>query len=140
MSDPISVLCCALRLRAVAMVMLSMVLLGGCVRRTLRVTSDPPGALVWLNDREVGRTPVEVDFTFYGDYDVRLVHEGYEPLWAIGKARAPLWDTVPFDLAAEAMPGKPHAQIEWHYTLTPRDDDPDRLLERADELRTRVAQ
>ncbi|MFB3120043.1 MAG: PEGA domain-containing protein [Stenotrophomonas maltophilia] len=36
------------------------------------ITSEPPGALVWLNDREIGRTPVDVDFEFYGRYDVRL--------------------------------------------------------------------
>jgi len=26
----------------------------GCVRRVIDITSDPPGARVWVNDREVG--------------------------------------------------------------------------------------
>ncbi len=50
--------------------------LTGCVERTITVTSDPSGALVYLNDTEIGRTPVTVPFTFYGTYDVRLEHDG----------------------------------------------------------------
>src|SRR5689334_12153842 len=61
----------------------------GCVRRTLSITSDPPGALLWLNGREVGRTPVDVDFIYYGVYDVQLVKDGYEPLLSSGHADAP---------------------------------------------------
>ncbi len=38
----------------------------GCVQRTITITSDPPGALVWLNDREIGRTPLDVNFVYYG--------------------------------------------------------------------------
>ncbi|MCC5829414.1 MAG: PEGA domain-containing protein [Phycisphaeraceae bacterium] len=50
--------------------------LGGCVRRTITITSEPSGALVHLNDQEVGRTPLTIGFTHYGVYDVRLTHEG----------------------------------------------------------------
>lgn len=49
--------------------------LGGCVERRLTIGSDPPGAILLLNDVEVGRTPVTVPFTWYGDYDVRLRYE-----------------------------------------------------------------
>ena len=48
----------------------------GCIERLITVRSQPPGALVYLNDEEVGRTPVTVPFKFYGVYDVRLEHEG----------------------------------------------------------------
>ena len=69
---------------------LSLLLLGcltgaGCVQRMIKITSDPPGALVRLNDEEVGRTPVTVPFTFYGVYDVRLHRE---PLWMAMEAAA----------------------------------------------------
>jgi hypothetical protein len=50
----------------------------GCVERTISITSEPRGALVYLNDEEVGRTPVSVPFTYYGVYDVRLERE---PEW-----------------------------------------------------------
>lgn len=109
-------------------------LAGGCVERTISITSDPPGALVWLNDREVGRTPVEVGFVHYGTYDVRLSKEGYEPLMTSGEAKPPLWDNVPLDFFAEFVPGA-KSRIAWHYELGPREDDPARLIERARELR-----
>src|ERR1043165_4777491 len=53
---------------------------GGCVRRTLTVTTDPPGAVIYLNGVEAGRTPLERDFVFYGTYDVAVRKEGYETL------------------------------------------------------------
>ena len=108
---------------------------GGCVRRTLSITSDPSGALVWLNDREIGRTPVEVDFVHYGTYDVRLVREGCEPLLTFGEARPPLWDNVPLDFVAEILPAQLESRIKWHYELQPRNDDRGALLERARDLR-----
>src|SRR3982750_4047234 len=49
--------------------------LTGCVERKLTIGSDPPGAILLLNDVEVGRTPVTVPFTTYGDYDIRLRFE-----------------------------------------------------------------
>ncbi|MHC4948105.1 MAG: PEGA domain-containing protein, partial [Planctomycetota bacterium] len=123
--------------RAVLLVLVP-VLLGGCVRRTIRITSDPSGALVRLNDREIGRTPVEVDFVHYGTYDVRLRLEGHEPLATAGEARSPWWDTLGLDLVAEAVPGEPHAVVEWHFELVPLDDDPETLVDRAGELRART--
>ena len=55
---------------------------GGCGRqeRVIEITSEPAGAVVWLNDRELGRTPVQTEFLFFGVYDVRLALEGYEPV------------------------------------------------------------
>ena len=57
--------CAALALAALA-------LTAGCVRREIEVTSTPPGALLTLNGREIGRTPTRIEFTFDGVYDVRL--------------------------------------------------------------------
>jgi hypothetical protein len=85
----------------------------GCVRRTITITSEPSGALCWLNGREVGRTPVTVDFLHYGTYDVVLEADECEPLLTSGKANPPLWDNVPLDLFAEMAPGEPHAYIAW---------------------------
>lgn len=114
--------------------------LSGCVERTISITSDPPGALVWLNDREVGRTPVEVEFLYYGTYDVRLVRDGYEPLMTKGEAAAPWWDLPGPDLAAEVMPFALQSDITWHYELLPFDDDRAALIGRADEMRNRSIQ
>ena len=112
----------------------------GCVRRTITITTEPPGTMVWLNDREVGRSPVDVDFDFYGTYDVRLEREGYEPQMTSGDAEAPWWDMVVLDLVAELMPFPVHSRVEWHYALEPLDDDPEALTRRARELRSKVAE
>ncbi len=110
----------------------------GCVRRTISIVSTPPGALVWLNDREVGRTPIEVEFLYYGTYDVRIVKDGYEPLITSGKADAPLWDVVGIDLAAELMPLDFHSRVEWAYQLEPLTNDEPGLIQRARDLRSQM--
>lgn len=110
----------------------------GCVRRTVTITTEPPGALVWLNDREVGRTPVEVDFDYYGTYDVRLQRDGYEPVMTSGRASAPWWDTLGLDLVAELTPFTLKSRTTWHYELEPLDDDRETLVERARDLRRRL--
>ena len=116
----------------------ALLVLPGCVKRTITITSDPEGALVWLNDREIGRTPVDVEFVHYGAYDVRLVKDGYEPLLTSGKASPPFWDHVGLDLLAELNPSRPHADIRWHYEMIPSDQDEDALLSRARELRRQI--
>lgn len=115
--------------------------LGGCLERTVTITSDPPGALVVLNDVEVGRTPVTTGFTYYGDFDVRLRKEGYEPLVTHHSASAPIYEYPPFDLGATAWPGRITTDRHWHFVLTPSPDpkaDEPGLVERARELQSKV--
>jgi hypothetical protein len=92
---------------------------GGCLERRLLITSEPAGALVSVNDVEVGRTPVEADFTFYGDYDVVLTKDGFEPLRERKTARAPVWEYPPFDLVASAVPATIEKEVKWHFVLQP---------------------
>lgn len=91
--------------------------LGGCLERRIQITSDPSGALVWLNDVEVGRTPCETAFTYFGDYDVRVRLEGYEPLVERKNARQPVYEYPPMDLVATALPAKIETEIKWHFVL-----------------------
>ena len=119
----------------------------GCVDRKIRVTSTPPGALVHLNDVELGRTPVEADFTFYGEYDVRLTLEGHEPLVTSREAKAPIHEWPGIDLVATALPIRFDNTVEWHFDLVPaleQTQDPAAfeagLLERASELRGQLAE
>ncbi len=107
----------------------------GCVRRTIMITSEPPGVLIWVNDREVGRTPIDVGFEYYGVYDVRLELAGYEPMMTSGKASAPWWDKAGADFFAELVPADLQSEVRWHYVLTPLTEDRDALIERAAQLR-----
>ncbi len=115
---------------------------GGCLERRVSITTEPSGALVYANDVELGRTPLEADFTYYGKYDVRVEMEGYEPLRTRAAANAPIYEMPPFDLAAMAIPVDIETVIRWHFVLQPAAEsqgDPreieDGLMERARELR-----
>ncbi|MEX0887034.1 MAG: PEGA domain-containing protein [Phycisphaeraceae bacterium] len=124
----------------VVLVGLLLLAVTGCARRTIEITSDPPGALVHLNDEQVGRTPLDVPFTFYGVYDVRLDLAGHEPIWARRRARAPWWEHPGPDLLGEAL--GLHARLHWHFDLSvavaPDDVDADALEARARALREQI--
>lgn len=113
----------------------------GCVQRTISITSEPAGALVWLNDQEVGRTPLAVPFKWYGVYDVRLEKEGYSPKWTTGEAAMPWWEAPGPDLVAELIPGA-ESRVAWHYELEEAvpaaDQDVGALIERAQGMRDRT--
>ncbi|HRQ73350.1 MAG TPA: PEGA domain-containing protein [Phycisphaerales bacterium] len=102
-----------------ALTLVAVATLTGCVERRLSVTSDPPGALVYINDLEVGRTPLQTSFLFHGWYDVRVELEGYEPLRTEAEAAAPVYEYPPIDLVAEALPMKIRNTQRWHFVLSP---------------------
>ncbi len=112
--------------------------LSGCVERRISIETDPPGALVWVNDRQAGRTPVSVAFTHEGTYDLRLEKEGYEPLVTPATTEGPIWDAVPLDFFAEILPVRARNETRWVFTLSPRDDSEEALVSRAEELRARL--
>ena len=125
--------------RRLLLVLVLMSLSAGCVRQRLTVTSDPPGALVTLNDVEFGRTPVTRDFTWYGTYDVQIRKEGYKTLDTTGVVIAPWWNWVPLDLIANLLPLTDHQKL--HYTLNPSTrpaNDSGAVVERAEQLRAKL--
>ncbi|MFZ4574356.1 MAG: PEGA domain-containing protein [Phycisphaerales bacterium] len=133
------------RRRILAALLLSPVLLGGCLERQLLITSEPPGAAVTVNDIELGRTPLEADFTFYGDYDVLVTLDGHEPIREKRTASAPLYEYPPIDLLASAVPARIEHKVRWHYVLAPslettqsKEDLEHGLLERARAAQNRL--
>ena len=121
-------------------VLAALPLIAGCAERRIFITSDPSGARVFLNEIEVGYTPVEVDFTYFGVYDVRLRKEGFEPLITTAEAEAPLHEQPGFDLIAGAIPGKDTTHIRWHFELEPSKNDVPALIDRGLELRERMSE
>jgi hypothetical protein len=108
---------------------------GGCVERELTVDSEPRGALVYLNDQEVGRTPFKKEFLWYGTYDVTVRKEGYEPLRTTAPVIAPWWQFFPIDLVPEVLPFRLNDTHHLSFTLKPTSEtkvDPDRLVQRAE--------
>jgi len=121
-------------------VLLAGLALTGCygqVQRTITIESEPPDARCWLNDNEVGRTPVTVSFTWYGTYNVRLESAGYEPLVTTAKVSAPPYEWVPLDLAFETVvPGVKTDAHEFRFALKKAEPiDPEALRQRAEGLR-----
>ncbi len=105
----------------------------------MTITSQPSGALVYLNGEEVGRTPLTREFLWYGNYDVQVRHEGYETLDTNTWVVAPWWQWPPFDLFAELLPLRLTDRRVLHYELaetSPQTVDPQALLERANAMRT----
>ena len=111
----------------------------GCVRRVVQITSDPDGAVVWMNDREVGSTPCEVEILHYGTYDVRVEKPGWEPVMTGRSARAPIWDLPGPDFFAELVPAEIESRNVWHFQLVVESDDADAVLLRAEVARDKVA-
>ncbi|HEX8325509.1 MAG TPA: PEGA domain-containing protein [Tepidisphaeraceae bacterium] len=129
------------RLATLSAVCTGILALGGCVERKLTITSQPTGALVYMNDREVGRTPVETDFIWYGNYDVQVRKEGFTTLDQPTKLKAPWWQIPPIDLFAELMPWHPTDRQKLHFTLSPRQDvdtPPEELVNRGLQLKPQL--
>lgn len=95
-------------------------LAGGCVERKLTIVTNPADAVVWLNDEEIGTTPVTVNFNWYGDYRVRVEKTGYAILNTHQDLKRPLHDRFPFDFFAECLwPGRIVDNYTWTYELKP---------------------
>jgi hypothetical protein len=111
----------------------------GCgVQRTLQIETDPPGALVYLNGDEAGRTPMRKEFVWYGTYDVVIRKDGYETLVKPAKVWAPWWQLPPIDFLAEFVPGPLLDNHQVRYRLKPvgqQQTDPSQILARAVQTR-----
>ncbi len=128
--------------RIAALVLVAAFLItAGCVRRTARFESVPEGARVFLNDREIGRTPATVECTWYGDYDVIYRLDGYETVKTNVVLNPPLYQRFPFDFFAEVLwPGElhDHHDVPTQELVARRPIDQDELIGRAKELRDRA--
>jgi hypothetical protein len=128
----------AMRFPPFALALACIPLLAGCVTRTVTITSEPAGAKVYLNEREVGVTPLTCGFLFYGVYDVRLEKDGCKALWTTAKAKQPWWEYPGVDLLAQAT-GPKKVNLAWHFKLDPQlpaaRRDPAEVTARAREMR-----
>lgn len=97
---------------------LAVMVMGGCVERQLTINTEPQGALIALNDEDIGISPVTVAFNWYGDYKVRATKEGYAILNTHRKLDAPAHDKFPQDFFAEVLwPGRIENNYEWTFQL-----------------------
>ena len=114
--------------------------LSGCVERRLTINTEPQGAIVVLNDEEIGTSPVTVSFEWYGDYDVRISKEGFETLKTHRKLEGPWYDVFPFDFFAQLIiPDRIVDSYEWTFELAPQQEiSREELIRGAEELKEQL--
>jgi hypothetical protein len=112
----------------------------GCVERRLTINTKPQGALVTLNDEEIGISPVTVSFNWYGDYDVRISKEGFETLKTHRKLKGPWYDNFPFDFFANCLnPKRIVDSYEWTFELKEKQElERQQLIEDARQLKQQL--
>src|SRR4249919_501083 len=105
-----SLLNCGLRRRTLCSLLLAVVLLSmaaipahAIVRRRLNVNSNPQGALVYVDNQQIGTTPCSVDFTYYGTREIRLIKPGFETLTVNQPIPAPWYQYTPIDFVSENL-------------------------------------
>jgi hypothetical protein len=124
----------------VALAVIAALCAGGCkgVQRRMTVRSNVPGAQVYVDNYEIGRTPVSTDFIYYGDRDIRLVKDGYETLKVKQKVNAPWYQYPGIDFIVENLwPWEVRDERNFNYQMQPQYLVPtETILSRAEEMRT----
>lgn len=93
-------------LRNLIMITLFVACFGGCVRRRMTVRSNPPGAMLYIDDQQIGQTPVATDFIYYGTRKIKLVKDGFETMTTYQTIAPPWYQIPPFDFVSENLIGR----------------------------------
>lgn len=115
-------------------------LAAGCVERKLTIRSEPEGALVVLDGKNIGRTPCTIRFKHYGTREVLLTRSGCYRKLALAEIKPPVYQRFPLDIFFELF---------WPATLVDRQTftyklrtlgpvDAPRLEKRARELQNKA--
>jgi len=109
----------------------------GCVQRRMTIRTNPPGAMVYVDEHPIGLSPISTNFTYYGTRQIRLVKDGYETRTIKQPVSPPWYEIPPLDFIAENfVPGEIRDQHVFDYPLTPQRLVPeDEVRGRAEELR-----
>ena len=112
----------------------------GCnaVHRRMTIQSDPPNALVLVDGEEVGYSPVQVNFDYYGTREITLIKDGYATLTTMQKVKAPPYQWLGADFFSENLsPVKVTDRQGFMYRLQPqRQSSTSEIIDRASSLRS----
>ncbi len=106
------------------------------------VRSNPPGAMVYVDNQPIGTTPCATDFTYYGTREIRLVKAGYETLTVNQPLPAPWYQIPPLDFVSEnIVPQKIQDYRTASFSMVPQVIVPtEQLIARGQQLRQNTQQ
>jgi len=96
----------------------------GCISRILEIRTDPPGARVFIEGKEIGTSPAEFTFDHYGERDLLItcatqddetIH--YAPVREKIDISCPWWGYFPIDFLVDVLPFTVTDRQEISYTL-----------------------
>jgi hypothetical protein len=127
-----------MRTKSILLFCILVIAAAGCVERKLTINTNPAGAQVFLNDEELGVSPVTTSFSWYGDYNITIRKQGCETLQTHRKLESPWYDLFPFDFAAQVIyPGRIVDSYEWSFDLQPQKEvNRQELIQQAQQLKT----
>ena len=110
----------------------------GCVRRRLTVRTNPPGALVSVDNQIIGTTPAATAYTFYGTREIRVEKDGYRTETVRRAIDPPWYQFPPLDFITETLwPWEIRDERIIDVQLVPRQAVPaEEVVGRADQLRS----
>ena len=81
----------------------------GCVERKLHIRSEPEGALVQVNGRDVGRTPLDWSYEHYGLLRINARYPGHHAVELEHRLKVPWYQRPLLDFFADILwPGTIH--------------------------------
>jgi hypothetical protein len=133
----------AIARRVVVLLLATMTVLPtGCVRRRLLVQSNPAGAMLFVDNQQIGTTPCSVDFIYYGTREIRLVKPGFETLTVNQPIPTPWYEIPPIDFVSENLvPSRLVDHRTVAFNMQPQVIVPtDQLIDRGNQLRQETLQ
>ena len=112
------------------------------VRRRITIKTTPPGALVYIDDQEIGVTPVSTSFTYYGTRKIQIVKDGYETVTVLREIKAPWYQIPGIDFVTENLMRREFRDERLlQFKLVPlRIRTTEELIRRGQELKQRASQ
>jgi len=110
----------------------------GCVHRRVTINSNPRGALVRIDGKDIGYTPASIDYTWYGTREVELILDGYETQKQLLTIGAPWYQKFPLDFVSDNFLGT-HTRDHRRFDLQMQPklpDDSSNVIQRGRSLRS----
>ena len=101
------------------------------------VRTNPPGAVVSVDNQPIGTTPAATSFTYYGTREVRVQRDGYRTEVIRRNIRPPWYQIPPLDFVTETLwPGEIRDDRIIDVEMVPQTPVPrEEVVGRADSLR-----